>query len=203
LFGRSQVDDHNSEKETPVKSVSNPLKRFERTSTSVTRSDKPIVVTIEGKRVELTDWAKAHPGGVKILERFHGKDATAAFRSVHHSPKAHALLEQLASAGNAGSETATVTSARGNLSQLRGKLFSKEDPIGIHKYFGVFCLLHFFFRYYQMLLGDPSAGLGSRLGRGPSWIAPLCLIPHAILSLSSLIFHTVPRERVVGKPMIW
>jgi hypothetical protein len=78
-----------------------------------------------------------------------------------------------------------------------------QDPIGIHKYLGVFVLLHFAFRYTQMLFGDPSAGLGTRLGKGPGIIAPLCLIPHGLLSLSSLIFRTVPRERVVGKPMIW
>jgi hypothetical protein len=28
-------------------------------------------------------------------------------------------------------------------------------------------------------------------------------LPHAVLSLSSLIFESVPRERVIGKPMIW
>jgi cytochrome b involved in lipid metabolism len=206
LFSISKVTDHKPDKKAPAKSKNDPLKRFERASTAVTRSDKPIVVTIEGKRVELTDWAKAHPGGVKILERFHGKDATAAFHSVRHSPHAYALLELLASVSDDGSAQAAVASARarsGFLAQLRCKLFSKEDPIGVHKYLGLFCLLHFVFRYYQMLLGDPSAGLGSRLGQGPSWIAPFCLVPHAALSLSSLIFHSVPRERVVGKPMIW
>jgi hypothetical protein len=85
----------------------------------------------------------------------------------------------------------------------RRKLFTKEDPIGVHKYLGIFCLLHFAFRYYQMLFGDPSAGLGTRLGKGHSWIPVACLIPHGLLSVSSLIFHTVPKERVVGMPMIW
>jgi hypothetical protein len=85
----------------------------------------------------------------------------------------------------------------------RVKLFTKEDPVGVHKYLGVFVLLHFIFRFYQMLFTDPSAGLGTRLGRGPSWIPLACLLPHALLSLSSLIFHTVPQHRVVGKPMIW
>jgi len=85
----------------------------------------------------------------------------------------------------------------------RAKLFTKEDPIGVHKYLGIFCLLHFAFRFAQMLAGDPSAGLGTRLGRGPSVWPLVCVIPHGLLSLSSLIFHTVPRDRVVGKPMIW
>lgn len=87
------------------------------------------------------------------------------------------------------------------------KLFTHEDPIGVHKYLGAYCLLHFVFRFYQMLFGDPSAGLGSYrwvVGNGsPSILPILGLIPHGLLSVSSLIFHTVPAERVVGKPMIW
>jgi len=51
-----------------------------------------------------------------------------------------------------------------------------------------------------MLFGDPAAGLGTR---GHPWFSIACLVPHGLLSLSSLIFHTVPKERVVGKPMIW
>ena len=54
-----------------------------------------------------------------------------------------------------------------------------------------------------MYFGDPSAGYGTWLGKGARIGPVLCLIPHALLSLSILIFHTVPRECVVGKPMIW
>lgn len=51
-----------------------------------------------------------------------------------------------------------------------------------------------------MYFGDPTAGLGSNT---KSFLPVLSLVPHTLLSLTSLIFHTVPRERVVGKPMIW
>lgn len=85
----------------------------------------------------------------------------------------------------------------------RAKLFTKEDPIGVHKCLGIFVLLHFAFRFFQMFFTDPSAGFGMRMGQGPSWVPVVCLVPHALLSMSSLIFHTVPKERVVGKPMIW
>jgi hypothetical protein len=131
-----------------------------------------------------------------------GKDATRAFHSVNHSPHAYELLEQFAGERGASSTTKTnSTSLAVTLSQVRRKLFSKEDPFGLHKSLGLFCLLHFIYRIDQMLFSDPSAGLGSRLGRGPSWIPPACLLPHAALSLSSLIFRHVPRERVVGNPM--
>ena len=86
------------------------------------------------------------------------------------------------------------------LARIRHKLFTREDPIGVHKYLGVFCLLNFIGRYRQMLFTDPAAGLGTL---GHPWFAIACLIPHGLLSVSSLIFHTVPKERVVGKPMIW
>ncbi len=93
-----------------------------------------------------------------------------------------------------------TTTTHRRLSRIRRKLFTREDPIGVHKYLGIFCLLNFIGRYSQMFFGDPAAGLGTQ---GHPWFAILCLVPHALLSLSSLIFHTVPKERVVGKPMIW
>ena len=94
---------------------------------------------------------------------------------------------------------ATPTTSQ-RLARIRHKLFTREDPIGVHKYLGMFCLINFIGRYRQMLFTDPAAGLGTR---GHPWFAIACLVPHALLSLSSLIFHTVPKERVVGKPMIW
>jgi cytochrome b involved in lipid metabolism len=92
---------------------------------------------------------------------------------------------------------------------IRRKLFTKEDPIGVHKYLGIFCLLNFIRAYYQMYFGDPTAGLGRRSitqyggGRYASWLSVASLLPHGLLSLSSLLFATVPHERVVKKPMIW
>lgn len=208
--------------------------RFERTASNVAHVEDPCILTIDSQQYNITAWAKAHPGGVKVLKKFHGKDATRAFHAADHSKAAYALLARFALspepastvAGVANSttmdtmaqqtiemlETTSPTSSKcpvsmTNIERKRPrwiqKLFTKEDPIGVHKFLGVFVLLHFAFRYTQMFFGDPSAGLGTRLGKGPSVVAALCLVPHGLLSLSSLIFHTVPRERVVGKPMIW
>ena len=185
--------------------------RFERTAPVSAEIDLPCLLTIHNKTYDLSAWAKAHPGGVKVLQRFHGKDATKAFDGAGHSRAAYEMLKDFEVITDSHDHDAFNGDDRRQLSldipvkkaRWRAKLFTKEDPIGIHKYAGVFVLLHYMFRYSQLYFGDPSAGFGSRLGKGVSVAAPLCLIPHVILSLSSLIFHTVPRERVVGKPMIW
>ena len=180
--------------------------RFQRTAPRDTVSEKECILEIDGVHYNITAWAKAHPGGVNVLRRFHNKDASKAFHAADHSTNAYAMLKDFAI--SSGASTCPVmkkpsTSTTRRRPRWQQKLFTAEDPIGIHKYLGVFCLLHFIFRFAQMLLGDPSAGLGTRLGRGPAVGPALCLLPHALLSASSLIFHTVPRERVVGKPMIW
>ena len=193
--------------------------RFGRTASSKIDIEDECIITINGERYNMTGWANSHPGGASILRKFHGRDATRVFDTVGHSPEAHAMLHKfriIIDHDNDNKEdndkitkptthTAVLESNVKDVPRWRTKLFTKEDP-GIHKYMGVFVLLHFTFRYYQMYFGDPTAGFGSignSIGRRPGIIAPLCLIPHAILSLSSLIFHTVPKERVVGKPMIW
>ena len=199
--------------------------RFDRTAPNVAQADAPCILTIEGVRYNVTAWAKSHPGGVNVLKKFHGKDATKAFHAAGHSKMAISMLQNFAieeptATATPTNDTMLDTTAKSTIRMLETtappsfsvqrkrprwvqKLFTKEDPIGIHKAMGVFVLLHFIYRYGQMFFGDPSAGFGTRMGKGPGIIAPLCLVPHALLSLSSLIFHTVPRERVVGKPMIW
>jgi Cytochrome b5-like Heme/Steroid binding domain len=202
-----------------------PLERFDRTAATEASIDQPCLLTIDGNLYNVSAWAKAHPGGVNVLRKFHGKDATAAFHSAKHSAAAYTMLEKfriveevpdLSNQHNTPNQdvdgrrfmnpidinlgTTEKPAHKPAKSQWRQKLFTKEDPIGVHKYLGVFCLLHYIFRYGQMYFGDVTAGFGSLRS---SLVAPICLIPHLFLSLSSLIFHTVPRERVVGKPMIW
>jgi cytochrome b involved in lipid metabolism len=229
------------------------LHRFERTADTTAHLDEPCILIMQGKRYNLTAWAKAHPGGDKVLKKFHNKDATRAFEAAHHSVQAYEMLkdfeidndEQVGQATGAallsdglqvgsvayGQNASTASSVSGvsdayitsismplsnpessistwtasrPTARWRAKLFTSEDPYAIHKVLGVYCLLHFVFRHAQMLFGDPAAGLGSSRSSFLSGrIALWCLIPHALLSMSSLIFHTVPRDRVVGKPMIW
>ena len=219
-----------------------PLDRFHRQASTTQEVDEDCILTIENKKYNLTAFGKAHPGGHKILQRFHNRDATKAFEAAHHSSQAYAMLDDFRMVDDTiktakkddindsvveinGSNNHAIPIAKTScpvvlssvvartvrnqkqshpgrlLRRMKHKLFTKEDPIGIHKYLGMFCLLNFIGRYRQMWFGvDPAAGLGSQ---GHPWFSIACLIPHAMLSLSSLIFHTVPKERVVGKPMIW
>ncbi len=199
---------------------SEPLMRFERTADSESAVDRPCILTIQGKHYNMTAWAKAHPGGNKILERFHDKDATKAFFAAGHSQRAIDMLqdffiddiddgdcENFVSPDTLKMGLQTVGALNNNerpsfVFQVRTKLFTKEDPIGIHKYCGIFVLFHFAYRYTRAFFGDPTAGLGNWQGHTSNILSLACIIPHTILSLSSLIFHTVPRERIIGQPMI-
>jgi cytochrome b involved in lipid metabolism len=198
---------------TSVSSLSNTTeltdgrRRFARSADMNAAIEEQCILEIDGQRYNLTDWAKAHPGGVNVLRRFNNKDASKSFHATGHSTSAYAMLKDFAIVEDGGNRTASVavppSSVTKSPPRWRRKLFTKEDPIGVHKYLGVFCLLHFGFRFLQMYFGDPSAGFGSRLGKGTRIGPVLCLLPHVLLSLSSLLFHTVPKERVVGRPMIW
>eukprot|EP00536_Pseudo-nitzschia_multiseries_P017900 jgi/Psemu1/226922/e_gw1.1914.11.1 len=169
--------------------------RFDRVAPSTIAIAEPCIVTINGVRHNMTAWANAHPGGRSALMKFHGRDATKAFAAAGHSPRAIAMLEN----GDLTGFPAALAPSGGILTRIRSKLFTSEDPIGIHKYCGIFSLLHFAYRYVRCVFGDPAAGFG----RGSGIASIACILPHATLSLSSLIFHTVPKERVVGLPMIW
>ena len=155
--------------------------------------------------------ANAHPGGAEVLRKYNGLDATNAFERVGHSVDAYKLLstfaiDQKLDSNEHGKQTIQYTnrqSFKPPLGVWKKKLFTREDPQNFHKSCGLFVLLHYLLRFYQMFFGDMTAGFGSNNGKGPTYGAILCLVPHALLSVSSLIFHSVPKERVVGLPMIW
>ena len=74
------------------------------------------------------------------------------------------------------------------------KLITKEDPMHIHKTLGVICLVNYGYRYYMLFttgtmhLDNPIAGY------------LMCV--HALLSISSIIFH-IPSKRNKMAPMIY
>jgi hypothetical protein len=79
-----------------------------------------------------------------------------------------------------------------------GKLFTKEDPVHLHKTLGLLSLLSYLYRYFYLwpttgALGFAEAGIRDWAG----------VVLHTALSSSSLIF-TVIRLRILDKPtIIW
>ena len=53
--------------------------RFQVKASNKTSIDDERIITINDAQYNLTPWANAHPGGMQVLRRFHGKDATAGF----------------------------------------------------------------------------------------------------------------------------
>ena len=77
------------------------------------------------------------------------------------------------------------------------KLFTKEDPIYLHKTFGLLSLLSFVYRYLYVF---PKQG---NLGFDGHWFDYLTLAIHMILSCSSIIFHVLPKRMLRRPLVIW
>lgn len=75
------------------------------------------------------------------------------------------------------------------------KLHTKEDRSLIHKLLGGFALLHFFYRFYLLIVYHDSF-----LQEDP--YTPFYILLHGALSVSSLKFH-IPKNRINNKPMIY
>ncbi|KAL3922475.1 MAG: hypothetical protein SGPRY_004548 [Prymnesium sp.] len=72
-------------------------------------------------------------------------------------------------------------------------LFSHEDSGNVHKLLGFACLLHFAVRCLFIT---------QDMGFDASWLTPLSVCMHAMLSLSSLIFQ-LPKVRIKEGSRIW
>ncbi|KAL1526850.1 hypothetical protein AB1Y20_015542 [Prymnesium parvum] len=80
------------------------------------------------------------------------------------------------------------------LHELYVKLFTTEDKFNFHKTLGIFCLLHFAFRFAQV--GERDMGFTS------SKATLVCIAVHTLLSVSSLIFK-IPYKRIASGYRIW
>ena len=75
------------------------------------------------------------------------------------------------------------------------KLVTKEDPLFLHKTFGILSLMSYIYRYCYVL---PMTGT---LGFDGGWFDYLTLAVHMILSTSSMIFHVLP-QRMIRRPLV-
>jgi len=74
------------------------------------------------------------------------------------------------------------------------KLLTKEDPMHVHKTFGLLALFHFIYRFF-LLLSYGTMHLNTPLAIG-------MMAVHGALSVSSLVFH-IPQKRHATLPMIY
>lgn len=78
------------------------------------------------------------------------------------------------------------------------KLFTKEDPKFIHKFFGFLSLGSFVYRYFVVFPREGNLGFEDN-----SWFDIATMLLHLGLSTSSLIFHVL-RKRIIKKAtIIW
>jgi len=164
-------------------------------------------MAIDGVVCDLTEFATLHPGGEQILLEHAGQEAGEAFHEVGHShfaisevrSKAVALLvkpDQEAVAAGGSSET---MAAKG----LIERLFTKEDFGGthIHKVLGLGALVLYTSHTLLLFSGFRKEGL-DQAWLGPDWFTLISVWALAILQFSSFKFN-VPRNRILGQPMIW
>lgn len=101
-------------------------------------------------------------------------------------------------------QTATTLAPRSFLctrAHLRLKLFTREDPLNLHKTFGLLCLASFLYRYFWVFPRLTSGkSLGFVDGSVFDWATMLC---HLALSSSSLIFHVLLRRNLARPFTIW
>jgi NAD(P)H-flavin reductase len=81
------------------------------------------------------------------------------------------------------------------------KFFTKEDKFNIHKIVGSYCLIHYLFRFALAIKNIVLFGSTGSGGFSGNLLSIMSLIPHCILSFTSLFFHIPSKQS--NKPMIW
>lgn len=148
-----------------------------------------------------------HPGGKLVIEEHLGKSIDQPFDDTGHSksaksyfgtrlPQVGMVLDKImADKLVVEYDTAYKKSFCCSREFLVKKLFTKEDPIMLHKTLGLFALISFAYRYLYCL------PLFGNLGFEGSWFDYFTLIMHMALSSSSMIFHVLP-QRIIKRPIV-
>jgi hypothetical protein len=152
-----------------------------------------LILSIHGRRCDLTEYANIHPGGREVLRGLEaGADSTILFDRVGHSSYARGLVEELA-----GIQGSSIIRQPTKTGQIRRKLFTHEDSRHLHKILGMLSCLHLLPRIGLACLYGSDVFMD---GASPS-IRSLLIFLQWTLSLSSLQFH-VPVSSNIHKPMI-
>ena len=173
--------------------------------------DHSVIIIIDGKVYDVTEFVDIHPGGRQLLKKYHKKDATEAFKEVFHSLEAMRLLESykvgVMEGYDANQEGSIEASVQSRWHNIKSKLITHEDRFHLHKLIALPALIHFFVRCFVLAAAAIAfVGFGYEHYSVHDWLFPapfliLFAILHGLLSVSSLQF-TVPRKSSQSKPMI-
>ena len=162
------------------------------------------IVTYENQKYDIKSFLKTHPGGYDILEEHKGKDITTAFDEINHSQEAKQLMKKYILDESNKKAAVPFTPENKpikkdaftiNWKLVKDKLFTKEDNMFIHKFFGFLCLASFIYRYMYFVK------FGTLGFENNSWFDFATLAVHFLLSFSSLIFHVL-EKRLASNPLI-
>eukprot|EP00030_Apusomonadida_sp_AF-17_P001838 a201_582.p1 GENE.a201_582~~a201_582.p1 ORF type:complete len:418 (+),score=145.36 a201_582:45-1256(+) len=107
------------------------------------KTDEPFEITIDGKIVDVTEFAKRHPGG-NILKFYAGKDATVAFNEFHsRSPHARKWLNALPSRPSSDDLPQVEKDFIAFRSQLEAEGYFRPSPVHIAYRFLEILAIHF------------------------------------------------------------
>jgi len=181
-------------------------------------------MAVDGFVCDITEFVNVHPGGADLLLTYAGTDATEHFNEVGHSNLAKDLIKErlvgVLSDANVEHSSEQSNANLGILQQIKNaakqrlpakvlSLFTKEDRFNFHKLVGVIVIGHYIWRYvialkgewlYHMLHFKP--GPDDPMGFDGSWFSLFSVWFCIVLQLSSFQF-ILPRNRVLGKPMLW
>eukprot|EP00931_Biecheleriopsis_adriatica_P088637 TRINITY_DN62914_c0_g1_i1.p1 TRINITY_DN62914_c0_g1~~TRINITY_DN62914_c0_g1_i1.p1 ORF type:complete len:950 (-),score=138.75 TRINITY_DN62914_c0_g1_i1:16-2865(-) len=185
-------------------------------------------MAIDGIVCDITDFVHVHPGGADLLQELAGKDATDQFRDVGHSEFALDLIKERAvgvlteSKYDPTKPDDTDKQSNGSLGDMKLflkkrlpstvlALFTHEDPYNLHKIMGVVVLVHYVVRFafilqgaalWQEVEGHRRHGKVDWMLFDGSWFSLLSVWFCLLLQISSFQF-VLPRNRVLGRPMLW
>ena len=144
---------------------------------------------------DVTSFLHEHPGGESILLKHAGDDITKPFKEIGHTEKAHALLKKyfIGALGEVLTQQNEIKQQvkLNFLTKVKTRLFTKEDKFGLHKLFGVICLIGLAAAVIRVF--QPLNEVTPFFAK-PSFMNITLLLSHAGLALSALMFH-IPLKR--------
>lgn len=166
-----------------------------------------LILTLNNNNYNLTSWEFQNPKEYRFLKKYNNKDITQDYENLQKSYLTKKLLEiflidkdldslLISNTTNNNIENNQFSNEVNNSKHYFSKLITPEDKFNIHKTIGIYCLVHFIYRYYLFGTNNINGGITT------NYISILSIFIHGLLSLSSLSF-IIPRKRIETSSIIW